>query len=271
LKRRFAIFLKGLLKMETAFITGASGGIGLEIARLFAKQQINLVLAARNETRLKEIANELTKNNITVKIYPKDLSKLDQAIEIYEDIKSKNIIIDYMINNAGFGIDGDFTENPWEKELEMMNLNMITLAYFTKIFAKEMKSRGSGRIMNIGSTGSFQPGPHMAVYSATKAFVLNLSEAVNYELKGTGVTVTTICPGVTNTGFHDAAGTNGTILMKILPHAKPDKVALFGFNKMMKGKSLGIPGIVNKVMIFSDRFASRAIVTSLVARLLSKK
>jgi hypothetical protein len=256
--------------MKTAFITGASGGIGFEFAKLFAKQQINLVLAARNETRLKEIADDLSKNKIDVLIYPKDLSKPENAVEIYEDLKSKNIIIDFLVNNAGFGIDGDFTGIPWYKELDMLNLNMITLAYFTKVFANDMKSRGFGKIVNIGSTGSFQPGPHMAEYCATKAFVLSLSEAVNYELKGSGVSVTTICPGVTNTGFHDVAETNDTLMAKILSRANPDEVALYGFNKMMKGKSLGIHGFMNKVMVFSVRLSSRAMVVALASKLLLK-
>ncbi len=257
--------------MKTAFITGASGGIGLEFARLFAKQQINLVLAARNKIRLKEIAEDLSKNKIDVLIYPKDLTKPENAVEIYEDLKSKNIIIDYLVNNAGFGIDGDYTEIPWEKELDMLNLNMITLAYFTKVFANDMKARGFGRIVNIGSTGSFQPAPYMAGYCATKAFVLSLSEAVNYELKGSGVSVTTICPGVTNTGFHDVAGTNDTLMARMLSRANPDEVALYGFNKMMRGKSLGIHGFMNKIMVFSIRLSSRSMVTALASKLLKSK
>jgi short-subunit dehydrogenase len=257
--------------MKTAFITGASGGIGLELARLFAKQQTNLVLAARSEDRLKTIADDLSKNNIDVLIYPKDLSKPDNAIEIYNDLKSKNIIIDYMVNNAGFGIDGDYTDIPWEKELDMFNLNMVTLAYFTKIFAKEMKQRGFGRILNIASTAAFQPGPYMAGYCATKAFVLNLSLAVNYELKGTGVTVTTVCPGVTDTKFHDVADTNSTFMVKFLSHATAEEVAKYAFNKMMKGKSLGVYGIMNKIVVSSNRMASRAVQTALASKLLSSK
>jgi short-subunit dehydrogenase len=254
--------------MKTALVTGASGGIGLEFAKLFAKQKINLVLAARNETRLKEIAEDLSKNNIDVIIYPKDLSILKNAEYIYEDLKKKNITIDYFVNNAGFGINGDYSEIPWEKEYEMFNLNMITLAYFTKVFAKDMKAKGFGRIVNIGSTGSFQSGPYMAGYCATKAFVLNLSEGVNYELRGTGVSVTAICPGYTDTAFHKVAETKNTLMAKILSRAKPDEVAVFAFKKMLQGKPLGIPGIMNKIMVFSDRFASRGAVTAVAARLL---
>jgi short-subunit dehydrogenase len=257
--------------MQTALVTGASGGIGLEFAKLFAKQKINLVLVARNKELLKEIADDLSKNGIQVLIYPTDLSKPENAEEIYNGLKIKNFTVDYLVNNAGFGIDGEFSEIPWVKELEMLNLNMITLAYFTKVFAKDMKSRGFGRIVNISSTASFQPGPHMAGYCATKSFVLNLSEAVNYELKGSGVTVTTICPGYTNTKFHDVAETHDTLMAKFLSRANPDEVALYGFNKMMKSKTLGVYGFMNKIMVFSNRLASRSMSVALAAKVLAKK
>lgn len=257
--------------MKTAFITGASGGIGLELAKLFAKQKINLVLAARSEDRLKIIKDDLSKNNIDVLIYPKDLSKPENAKDIYNDLKNKNITVDYLVNNAGFGIDGNFADISWEKEFDMLNLNMVTLAYFTKVFSKEMKQRGFGRILNIASTAAFQPGPFMAGYCATKAFVLNLSQAVNYELKGTGVTVTTVCPGVTDTKFHDVAATNSTFMVKFLSHATAEEVAKYGFNKMMKGKSLGVYGIMNKIVVSSNRMASRAVSTALASKLLASK
>jgi hypothetical protein len=256
--------------MKTALVTGASGGIGLEFAKLFANQKINLVLTARNEVRLKEIAGDLTKNGIEVLIYPKDLSIPGNTVEIYNYLKNRNIIVDYLVNNAGFGINGGYTEIPWEKELAMLNLNMITLAYFTKVFAGDMKSRGFGRIVNIASTAAFQPGPYMAGYCATKAFVLSLSEAVNYELKGSGVSVTTICPGYTNTAFHDVAETHETKMGKIIPGANPEEVALYGFNKMMKGKSLGVHGFMNRMMVFSVRFTGRKIVLAVASKLLAK-
>lgn len=145
---------------------------------------------------------------------------------------------------------------------------MISLVYFTKAFARDMKSRGFGRIVNIASTAAFQPGPYMAGYCATKAFVLSLSEAVNYELKGTGITVTTICPGYTDTGFHKVAETKDTLMTKLASHASPEEVALYGFNKMMKGKSLGVHGFMNKVMAFSDRLASRTMITAVAAKIL---
>jgi len=257
--------------MKTALITGASEGIGYEFAKIFAHQGINLILVARNEARLQAIAKELSSDEVNVTFYAKDLSIIDNVSFVYDDIKSRNITVDYLINNAGFGINGDYVDIDWQKEQEMFNLNMMTVAYFTKMFAKDMKNSGFGRILNLGSTGSFQPGPNMAGYCATKAFVLNLSQAVNYELKGTNVVVSTLCPGVTDTKFHAVAQTGATIMSKLLTHAKPADVAKYGFKLMMKKKTLGVHGLLNKFMVFSNRFTSRAIITAVAGGLMKKK
>ena len=254
--------------METAFITGASEGIGYEFARLFSQKGVNLILVARNESKLKTITKELSTNGSKVEYYAKDLSVISNAEFIYEDIKSRRLKIDYVINNAGFGINGEYTDIAWGKELEMFNLNMLTLAYFTKVFAKEMKASNYGRILNVGSTGAFQAGPYMAGYCATKAFVLSLSEAVNYELRGTNVKVSTLCPGVTDSKFHAVANTEKTMMTKFLSHATPHEVALYGYKLMMKSKPLGIQGVANKVMIMSNRFATRRMVTAIAGKLL---
>jgi uncharacterized protein len=258
--------------MKTALITGASGGIGLEFAKLLAQKGFNLILVARSGDRLAEISHDLkaSNNTIDVKYYAKDLSVVDNAQFIFEDIKKQEIAVDYLINNAGFGIDGQFTEIPWEREQEMLNLNMITLSYFTKVFAKDMLSRGFGRILNLGSTGSFQPAPYLAGYCATKAFVLSLSEAVNYELKGTNVRVSTLCPGVTDTKFHEVAGTNNTMLDKMLPHATADKVARYGLKLMEKGTAVGVHGLMNRIFVFSNRFSSRSMITAFAGKLMKK-
>jgi uncharacterized protein len=257
--------------MKTALITGATEGIGFEFAKKFAQNGINLILVARNETRLKEIINEFSLYKIDIQIYAKDLSICDNAKYIYEDIKSRNISVDYLVNNAGFGINDDYVKIEWQREIEMFKLNMITLAYFTKVFAKDMVSRDFGRILNVGSTGSFQAGPFMAGYCATKAFVLSLSEAVNYELKGTNVRVSTLCPGVTDTKFHSVAQTENTILSNLFSHTHPENVAKYGFKIMMKGKSLGIPGLLNRIIVFSNRFSSRKLTIAVTGKLLKKK
>jgi uncharacterized protein len=254
--------------MKTALITGATEGMGYEFARLFAQHGNNLILIARNEARLQAIAKELSSGTVTVKYYAKDMSIADNATYVYSDLKSQHIAVDYLVNNAGFGINGLFTEIEWLKELEMYNLNMVTLAYFTKMFGNDMKTRNFGRILNIASTGSFQPGPYMAGYCASKAFVLSLSEAVNYELKGTNVSVSTLCPGVTDTKFHSVAQTKETLMSRFLSHAKPKDVAAYGYKLMMKKKSFGIHGLANKLMIFSVRFTCRPLATAFAGKML---
>jgi len=258
--------------MKTTLITGASEGIGYEFAKIFAEKGHDLILVARNESRLQTITQELsTEFKIQVKYYAKDLSKPENAQFIYEDLKSQNIQVEYLVNNAGFGINNQYIDIEWQRELEMFNLNMITLAYFTKVFAKDMKERGFGRILNLGSTGSFQPGPFMAGYCATKAFVLNLSEAINYELKGTNVSVSTLCPGVTESKFHEVAQTRKTIMMKILSHASAADVAKYGYKLMIKGKSYGIHGFINKIMILLNRFAPRSMSIATAAKLMKTR
>lgn len=256
--------------MKTALITGATGGIGLEIAKLFAQNGISLILVARNQESLQAIAKQLTVYPIEVRIYAKDLSVIESAKHIYDDIKANHLTVDYLVNNAGFGINDRFVDIEWEKEVQMYTLNMLTLAYFTKVFATEMKSQKFGRILNIGSTGSFQPGPYMAGYCATKAFVLSLSEAVNHELRGTNVSVSTLCPGVTDTKFHAVAQTEETGMSKLLPHASAEKVAQYGYRLMMKGQSMGVQGLMNKLIVFSNRLTCRKLVVVLSGKLLKK-
>jgi len=257
--------------MKTTLITGASEGIGYEFAKIFAQKGHDLILVARNENRLLSISHELSALNVSVKYFAKDLSILENAKFIYSELKAQNVQIEYLINNAGFGINDQFVDIDWTRELEMFNLNMITLAYFTKIFAKDMKERGFGKILNLGSTGSYQPGPFMAGYCATKAFVLNLSEAVNYELKGTNVSVSTLCPGVTDSKFHEVANTGKSSILKISKHASSKEVAEYGYQIMMSGKSSAIHGFMNKIMIFSNRLASRGISIAVAGKLMKPK
>jgi len=186
-------------------ITGASNGIGLELAVLHASKGGDLVLVARNKVKLNELKSDLeNKFKIDVYIIGKDLSAPSSAQEVYDEIYNQNIQVDFLINNAGIGDFGMFSETKWQKELEMINLNITTLTLFTKIFLQEMIKRKSGRIMNVASTASFQPGPMMAVYCATKSYVLSFTEAVSNEIIGMGVSITALCPGATETGFKAA-------------------------------------------------------------------
>lgn len=253
---------------KTALITGASSGIGLELARIFAKNKTNFVLIARSGDKLKALSDELTKTTgVKVKVIAADLSILKNCDLLVDELKNENITVDFLVNNAGFGTSGFFTDTDLQKEVEMINLNITALTYLTKIFAKEMKLRGSGKIMNVSSTAAFQPGPLMAVYYATKAYVQSFSEALANELKGTGVTVTTLCPGPTASGFQYAANINNVRLVKGRKLPSSAEVALFGYNAMMKGKTVAVHGFINKIVAQSYRFLPRKLITSAVRKI----
>jgi uncharacterized protein len=257
--------------MATALITGASSGIGLELAKVHASKGGDLVLVARNKSKLDELKIEL-ENQFKVKVYVigKDLSANNSAQEVYNETTEQKIEINYLINNAGFGDFGMFVETNWNKELQMINLNITTLTQFTKLYLQDMVKRGSGKIMNVASTAAFQSGPTMAVYYATKAYVLSFSEAVDNEVNDKGVTVTTLCPGATESGFQAAAAMEESNLVKgkKLPTSK--EVAEYGYVSMMKGKTVAIHGLMNYLMANSVRFTPRALVVKLTRKIQDK-
>jgi short-subunit dehydrogenase len=252
---------------KTALITGASSGIGLELARVFAKNHINLALTARSEGKLQEIKLELENDfGISVKVIVANLSEYDNAEDIYRIIKEKNIAVEYLVNNAGFGDYGFFHESDWRKQEEMINLNVTALTFLTRLFLKDMVARKSGKILNVASTAAFQPGPLMSVYYATKAFVLHFSEAIANELKGTGITVTALCPGPTESNFQNAAEMgNSQLFKRKLPTSR--EVAEFGFKEMMAGKTVAIHGTQNKILRQIGRFAPRKIAAAVVRKI----
>jgi uncharacterized protein len=257
--------------MATALITGASNGIGLELAKIHASKGDNLVLVARNKAKLDELKSELEKQyKISVYTIGKDLSAHNAAQDVYDETKKQNILVDYLINNAGFGDFGMFVETDWNKELQMINLNITTLTQFTKLYLQDMVKRKSGKIMNVASTAAFQSGPTMAVYYATKAYVLSFSEAIDNEVSEYGVTVTTLCPGATESGFQAAAAMEESALVKgkKLPTSK--EVAEYGYTAMMNGKTVAIHGMMNYLMANSVRFTPRALVVKLT-RLIQDK
>ena len=256
---------------KTALITGASNGIGLELAKVHASKGDNLVLVARNKNKLDELKLELEKQfKISVYTIGKDLSAANAAQEVYDETVQQKIQIDYLINNAGFGDFGMFYETDWNKELQMINLNITTLTHFTKLYLKEMVKRRSGKIMNVASTAAFQSGPTMAVYYATKAYVLSFSEAVDNEVRDKGVTITTLCPGATESGFQVAAAMEESKLVKgkKLPSSK--EVAEYGYKAMMKGKTIAIHGFMNAVMANSVRFTPRSLVVKITRSMQNK-
>jgi uncharacterized protein len=257
--------------MKTALITGASNGIGLELAKIHASKGGNLVLVARNKTKLDELKAEL-ENQYKISVYTigKDLSLTNAAQEVYNETSEQKIQVDYLINNAGFGDFGMFVETDWNKELQMINLNITTLTQFTKLYLQDMVARKSGKIMNVASTAAFQSGPTMAVYYATKAYVLSFSEAVDNEVSDKGVTVTALCPGATESGFQVAAAMEESALVKgkKLPTSK--EVAQYAYKSMLAGKTVAIHGLMNYIMANSVRFTPRALVVKITRKLQDK-
>lgn len=248
---------------RTVLITGASNGLGVEFAKIHAAKGDNLVLVARGKDKMNLLKAEIEKrHNVSVLVIGRDLSEPAAAKTIFNELKTQKIKVDYLINNAGFGDFGNFEKSNWEKQLQMINLNITALAYFTHLFLPDMIKNKYGKIMNVASTAAFQPGPSMSVYFATKAFVLSFSEAIANELKGTDVTVTALCPGATATGFKTAASLDNSNLFKGTI-ATSKSVADFGYKAMMKGKTVVIHGLMNKIMVFSVRFAPRKLVTAI--------
>jgi len=256
---------------KTALITGASGGIGMDLAKIHAAKGDNLVLVARNKNRLEELKTQLVKQyGIDVYTIARDLSVPHSAKQVYDEIKKNKITVNYLINNAGIGFCGPFTEIPFENDEKTIQLNITTLTEFNKLFLKDMLAAGSGKIMNVASTAAFQSGPGMAVYYATKAYVLFLSEAIDSEVRGKGVSVTAYCPGPTETGFFTAGNATESRLVKLRRPASSMSVAESGYKAMMKGKTVAIPGIMNNLMAFSVRLTPRFIVVAITKFLQEK-
>lgn len=250
---------------RTVLITGASGGIGWELAGVCAREGHDLVLVARSIDKMNELAASLT-NRYGCKVIAiaKDLSLHDSPAEIFSRLQQENIRVDILVNNAGFGEYGLFTETRWNKEAQMIDLNIRALTELTKLFLPSMTGNKYGRIMNVASTASFQPGPLMAVYFATKAYVLSFSEAIANELQGTGVTVTALCPGPTESGFKKAASLEDSKLFNEKKVPSSLEVAEYGYKEMMKGSTVAVHGIKNRIMAASVRFTPRRLVTAVV-------
>lgn len=241
------------------------------MAKIHALKGGDLVLVARNKSKLDELKTELEKQfNISVYTIGKDLSATESAQEIYDETNRQNIQVDYLINNAGFGDFGMFTDTDWNKELKMINLNITTLTLFTKLYLQDMVKRKSGKIMNVASIASFQPGPTLAVYCATKAYVLSFTEAISNEVSDKGVSIIALCPGATETGFQAAGGLDESKLFKDKKLPTGKEVAEYGYSSMIKGKTVAIHGIMNYILSNSIRFIPRALVLKVSRKMLDK-
>jgi short-subunit dehydrogenase len=254
----------------TVLITGASTGIGYELAKLFARDRHNLVLVARSGEKLAQVANELQSLGVTVRTYSLDLTQPPAPKFLFDQLQTEGFTIDILINNAGFGAFGEFAQMSNDEIFGQIQLNIIALTELTRLFLPAMLARHTGRIMNVASTAGFQPGPLMAVYYATKAYVISFSEALANEVRHSGVTVTCFCPGATHTGFAKRAGNDKSRLFKQLGAMNVEKVALDGYRAVMEGRTLAISGAHNWLVAQSTRFAPRKMVTAL-SRWISEK
>lgn len=256
------------IENKYALITGGSNGIGYELAKLAAADNYAIVLVARNEEKLKEVAVEITTNyKVSVKIIVKDLSNGSSAEEVFNQLEKENIAVEVLMNNAGYGDYGYFVNTNWEKEARMIMLNIYTITAFTKLFAKQMTMRGSGRILNVGSVAGYLSGPLMSVYYSTKAYVMSFSYAIANELKGSGVSLTLLCPGPVATNFENAAALDSSKLFKNFKPATAEFVARKAYKALMKGKMLVIPGMLNKIMVAMVRFTPRKLLTSVTRKM----
>jgi short-subunit dehydrogenase len=256
--------------MATALITGGSGGIGYELAKLFAHDHHNLVLVARSGDKLTQIARQLEPQGISVKTIALDLASPLAPKFLFDQLQREGVLIDILINNAGFGALGEFAIMPEEEILGQINVNITALTELTRLFLPPMTARRNGRIMNVASTAGFQPGPLMAVYYATKAYVISFSEAIANELRDSGVTVTCFCPGATNTGFAKRAGNDQSRVFKTFGAMSVERVARDGYRALLEGRTLAISGLQNWALAQSTRFAPRKMVTA-ISRWVSEK
>lgn len=251
-----------------ALVTGASSGIGLELATLLARDGYDLVLVARSRERLENIGKGLREEfGATSTVVARDLSDPDSPRAVAQEVESRGLPIQVLVNNAGLGVYGFFAQTPLERERAMIQVNAVAVTELTKRFLPGMLQRRRGRILNVASTASFQPGPLMAVYYATKAYLLSFSEALANETAGSGVTVTALCPGPTLTEFQKEAGVEATHLFHSPLVLDAKTVALAGYRGMQRGKRVVVPGFGNRVLVSAVRFTPRRLVTAIARRI----
>ena len=260
-----------MTSQNIALVTGASSGIGLELARKFAQNHYDLVLVARNRARLMEIGGELQKQyGVNVRISPKDLSHYQAPRELFDELTEAGVKIHTLVNNAGFGGYGEFATSDLQHELDMMQVNVVSLTELTKLFLPQIIAI-QGAVLNVASTAAFQPGPLMAVYYATKAYVLSFSEALAEELAARGVKVSVLCPGPVPSGFQARANLDGSPMLKSPAVLDAATVAAIGYDGLQAGKRVVIAGRLNKIGVQMLRLSPRNVVTKMVKKVQEKK
>ncbi|SPF68878.1 short chain dehydrogenase [Propionibacterium ruminifibrarum] len=251
----------------TALVTGASGGLGAEVARVLAGEGFDLVLVARNEGKLLALENELEDGyGIHAHVCPADLSRENEALDVYDFVLEHELNVDVLVNNAGFGDSGTFHRADWARQRDMVQVNVVALMQLTRLLVPPMVERGTGMVLNLSSVAAFSAGPYMSTYYATKAYVLSFSEALHEELAGTGVTVTALCPGPTATGFESAAAmSSGSAMFRHAASAAD--VARDGWAAMRKGKAVCLQGAFTKAMALGSRLVPRSVARKLAMRI----
>lgn len=254
--------------MPTALITGASAGIGKEFARQYAQRKTDLVLVARRRDMLESLASELrTTYGIRCEVVAADLADPTAPTEIHREVQQLGLTVDILVNNAGFGLNGPFAEVPLERHLAMINVNVSSLVHLSRLFIPNMISRNSGGILNVASTAAFVPGPMMAVYYATKAFVLSFTEALANEMQGTGVKVSCLCPGATITEFQIHSGMDRTNLFKSGFVMDATTVARMGIEGLERNQTVVVCGLPNQLAVASSKLFPRKLSASVVRKL----
>lgn len=257
-----------MLKGTTALVTGASSGLGVDFAKNLASRGTNLILVARREELLKSVQQEITTQyGVEVDIITLDLSTQDAPQQLYDQIKEAGKQVDVLVNNAGFGLYGEFINIDWERERNMLELDILTLVHMTKLFTKDMVAHNFGFVLQVASIGAYQPSPLYASYSAAKSFVLNFGEALNYELRNTNVKVSVISPGITATEFLKVSGQRPTLYQRMAMMQSPEVVQI-AVEAMLKGKPSTVPGLMNAITAWSNRLMPRRMSAAISHRLM---
>lgn len=251
--------------MGWTLVTGASGGIGAELARQAAAHGDDVVLVARSQDRIERIAGELGSYfGVRTACHAQDLTERDAAARLHEWCDERGIFVDSLVNNAGFGDQSAFLDADWDRQYAMVQLNVVALMQLCYEFGRDMRGRGRGRILNLSSVAAFMAGPYMSLYYATKGYVLQFSQALSYELRGTGVTVTALCPGPTSTGFERNARMRGSAMFKAHPQSAAD-VAWYGYRAMLEGRPVAYHSPTTRVANVLSRILPRDVMTTIAA------
>ena len=259
------------LKNRWAVVTGASSGLGADFAEILAERGAHLVLVARRKDRLETLAARLAKaHGVQTRVFGLDLAERSAPQRLYDALRSEGIVVDVLVNNAGFGVHGAFVDVPWDREHEMLELNVVTLTHLTKLFVRDMVERNRGWILQVASIGAYQPSPTYGTYSAAKAYVLSFGEALSYELRGTNVKVSVLSPGVTKTEFLEVSGQKPNFYQR-LSMAPSRKVAEAGIAALLRGKPSLVPGLGNKLPVAMLRVTPRRMQAAVANLMMSMK